>query len=133
MNLDPRFPAVPVALEEDGEFVLIRSDGEIRSHVNAIYSERDTARIREGYCCVNCGESQVDMALSCPFPIECWVCKFPMKERQAERFAKEFKGTVRVGPSTSIEDELAIAEEELARQRRAKIVSAPSIVVPRSW
>ena len=54
---------------------------------------------------VSCGESQVDHGA--PFPERCWVCGFEMRALQAERFAKEFRGTVRIGPSTTINSQVA--------------------------
>lgn len=131
-RLDPRCPAVPVATEEDPDHVVVTADGQIRRHYNQIFSDRDTERIRTGYCCINCGESQYGQD-ECPFPEKCWLCGFEMRERQLARFAQEFVGTIRVGPSTSIEDELAIAEEMVARERRKALISVPSIVIPRSF
>ena len=125
--MDPRFPALPVAIDEDPDHVIVQADGEIRRHYNLIYKPEDVDRIREGYCCINCGESQVGQK-ACPLPAACWVCGFPMKEEQAQRFASEFVGDVRVGPSTTIEEELAIADELVQRESH---VAKPSIIVPR--
>lgn len=119
MSKDPRRPALPVEMEDDTEYVRVTKDGEIRRHVNLIFDEEDVERIRTGYCCLVCGESQVDHGA--PFPEKCWLCGFEMKAKQLERFAQEFVGNIRVGPSTSLEDELAIAEEMVERQEYAKL------------
>lgn len=129
-QVDPRSPAVPFAVEEDTEHYLVRADGEIRRNFLAFYTEHDTGRIREGYCCLNCGTSQVDHGA--PFPEKCWVCGFRMQDKQREWFAKAWQGTIRVGPSTTIDEELAIAEEMEQRKEREQTASAPSIWVPRS-
>lgn len=117
-------------MEPDPEHVLVSEDGSIREHYNMIYSADDVERIRLGYCCIHCGESQVDHGA--PMPEACWVCGFQMRDKQAKRFAQEFVGELRVGPSTSIEEELAIAEEMLERQQLAKqgMKKTNSIVVP---
>jgi hypothetical protein len=130
---DPRYPAVPVEVDEDTENVLVRADGEVRRHVLLIYEEEDVERIRTGYCCLRCGESQVDHGA--PFPEACWLCSYRMKDKQLEDFAKEFKGNVRVGPSTSLDDELAIATEAVEREDFLKdphniLKRKPSIWVP---
>lgn len=122
---DPRKPALPVSIDEDPEHVLIQSDGEIRRHYTLVFSPEDCERIRLGYCCLNCGESQVDHGA--PFPEECWVCHFPMRAKQAERYASEFVGEMKVGPQTSIQDEMEIAREFVERENHKP---KPSIIVP---
>lgn len=120
-------------MEPDPDHVLVSSDGSLREHFNMIYSAEDVGRIRAGYCCLNCGESQVDH--DAPFPESCWVCGFQMRDKQLKRFAQEFVGDVRVGPSTSLEDELAIMEELHERQELARegLKRTGSIVVPRGF
>lgn len=124
---------MPIEFEPDPNHVLVQADGTLREHFNQIYSEHDIGRIKTGYCCVNCGESQVDHGA--PFPEKCWVCGYLMRERQLQRFAMEFVGTVRVGPSTSLEEELAMMEELHERQELAKsgLKRTGSILVPRGF
>lgn len=128
--MDPSRPALPLEIEPDPEHVLISEDGKIREHYNLIYSADDAERIRLGYCCINCGESQHDHGA--PNPKACWVCRFPMRDKQLERYGKEFKGEVRLGPSTSIEEELAIAEELVEKRELHQLgmKKTNSIVVP---
>lgn len=97
----------------------------LREHFNYIYSEEDAERIRTGYCCIHCGESQVGQPV-CPFPEDCWVCGFRMRDKQLERYEKEWVGHVRLGPGSSFEEELAALEELDQKAQRA-----PSIIVPR--
>lgn len=115
---DPHAPAVPVDVEEDPEWIRVNAFGERRRHWNLVFSEHDTERIRLGYCCLLCGESQVDHGG--PFPARCWVCGYPMADRQAEAFAREFKGTMRVGSGTSVDEELERAERILQVAERSK-------------
>jgi hypothetical protein len=133
MAKDPRLPAVPVEVDEDVNNVLVRADGQVRRHALLIFEEEDVGRIRAGYCCLRCGESQYDHGA--PFPEKCWICGYRMSDRQLQDFAKEFEGNVRVGPSTSIDDELAIAEEAVAREDWLKdpnnvLKRTPQIWVP---
>jgi hypothetical protein len=123
---DPRRPALPISIDEDPEHVLIQEDGTVRRHHEFTYSAEDLDRIRTGYCCIHCGESQVDHGA--PFPDHCWVCKFPMRERQQQRFAQEFVGEKKVGPSTTIEEEMAIARDHVEREMHKP---GSSIIVPR--
>jgi hypothetical protein len=117
-------------MEPDHEHVLVSADGSMRDHFNMVYSADDAERIRTGYCCINCGESQVDHGA--PFPASCWVCGYEMRDKQTERYGMEFRGNVRLGPSTTIDEELAIAEEMVERQKLAKLgmKKTSSIIVP---
>jgi hypothetical protein len=118
---------IPIGVEEDEGHALLLRNGELRSAYSVIHTPEDVGRIREGYCCVRCYEIQ-----DTPFPEECWVCKFPMRERQAEFFAKAFQGERRAGPSMSLDDELALLEETEAHMLREELGQRPiSIVVPR--
>ena len=83
-----------------------------------------------------------DQCIQCLEPFEeawperCPACKFAVRDKQAQRFGQEYVGNIRVGPSTSIEDELAIAEEMVEREERKKndvSVRKPSIIIPRTW
>ncbi len=95
-------------------------------------TEEQVGRIQAGYTCVKCLEDY-DTA----FPDECKVCKFPMREHQAAEFAKDYRGEVRYGPSTTIDEEYEIAEEMIQRDAYNKavklglILPKPSIIVPR--
>ena len=124
--MDPRRPVIPLHVDSDDDHVLVHRDGSIRDAANVVLEEFDVGRIRAGYVCANCLEVQDH-----PFPKECWVCKFPMADRQAEYVAKAYKGNTRMGPSSSLEDELALLEELEHRQKREARVSVPQIIVPR--
>lgn len=127
---DPRKPVIPIGVEHDEDHVVVHRNGTFRSAVNVVLSEEDVGRIRAGYVCANCLEAQER-----PFPKECWVCKFPMSEQQPEYVARAYQGTVRTGPSSSLEDELAALDELEERERMKEMgrIVTPQIVVPRSW
>jgi hypothetical protein len=125
---DPRRPVIPLSVENDEKHVLLMRNGEARAAANITLHPDDVGRMRAGYVCARCYEAQ-DKA----FPKACWVCGFPMADRQAEFIAKAYQGDKHIGPSSSIADELAAMEELEERQKRAQTVSAPQIIVPRSW
>jgi len=123
----------PVLVEPDGEHVLVSEDGTLRDHHNLIMTERMAGEIRDGYRCIQCLEGFEEA-----WPKQCPVCKFAVSDKQARRFGMEFIGNIRTCPSTSIEDELQIAEEMLARERYKQLendiaVRKPSIIIPRTW
>lgn len=122
-------PVIPVAVEHDEGYVEIRSDGTVRRAARIILEPDDVGRMRAGYVCARCWEPH-----SAPFPKECRLCGFHMSDKQSEFLAKAYKGHERVGPSTSLADELALLEEteELMRfEERGP--SVPTIVVPRAF
>ena len=90
-----------------------------------VYTEYDVGRIRAGYCCIECGEAQEE-----PFPKECSVCEYPMREQQAHRFGEEFEGYTTIGPSKSLEELRAEDDEIKARSLYAKAKPTSSIWVP---
>lgn len=118
----------PVELEPDPDHLIVGSDGSVREHVNQIMSPRMVGEVREGYRCIQCLEP-----FDVPWPRECPVCKYAVSDKQATRFGQEFVGNIRMGPSTTIEEELAIAEEMLERESHAAIVSKPNIIIPSMW
>ncbi|GIV03976.1 MAG: hypothetical protein KatS3mg015_2806 [Fimbriimonadales bacterium] len=126
--LDSRRPVIPIGVEEDEDYVVVHRNGTFRNAANIILREEDVGRIRAGYVCANCLEAQ-----DAPFPKECWVCKFPMADQQAEYLAKAYRGNVRTGPSSSLEDELAALDELEERERMKGRIVTPQIIVPRLW
>ena len=131
--IDPRKPAVPIAVEDDPEYVIVNRRGEVRRAILTIYSSEDTDRIRLGYCCLRCGESQNGHGDGKPFPKECWLCKYPMAEKQGHDFAYGFSGEIKTGPSTSVEEELAIAQEIEDRKVREESPYTGPIFIPQGF
>lgn len=121
-----RRPWDEVIVEPDPDHVVISSDGKVRSHNNLIMSDRMVGEVRSGYRCINCLEGFEEA-----WPKQCHVCKFEVSEKQARRFGMEFIGNVRVGPSVSLEEELAALAE--LEERENRFVEKPSIIVPRGF
>jgi hypothetical protein len=90
-------------------------DGRLMQRTVFGLSRDRVEQIRQGYICIKCLEEY-----SSPFPDECMVCRFPMRTRQTEEFAKDFRGDIRFGPSTSLEEEYEIAEEMIQREAYEK-------------
>jgi hypothetical protein len=125
---DPRAPVIPIGVEVDAENLVITSRGEMRHDYRVILSEEDVGRMKGGYVCAKCMEVQEK-----PFPKECYLCKFPMADKQAEFLAKAYQGTIRVGPSSSLEDEFAAMdewEEAQRRNSRDEILRPSQILLP---
>jgi hypothetical protein len=61
-----------------------------------------------------------------------------MAEAQAEEFAKDFRGNIRFGPSTTLDEERGIMNEMREREAHERALALgltipkPSIIVPRS-
>ena len=124
-------PVIAQAVDVDTDSFTVMPDGRrMERHVFGL-TEEQVERIKAGYTCVKCLED-FDSA----FPDACTVCGFPMREHQTEEFAKDFRGGIRFGPTTSIDEEYDIAEEILQRDahdratRLGLILPKPSIVVP---
>ncbi len=124
-------PIVPAYTDVDIDAYTQMPDGRKLQKTVFGLTEEQVGRIKAGYVCIKCLEDH-----DAPFPDNCAVCSFPMRERQTEEFRKDFRGNIRFGPSTTIEEEYAIAEEKLQRDaydRATKlglILPKPSIVVP---
>ena len=110
---DPRSPIRITGVETDTEHYVVNRNGEIRRDHLIYIDEYDMGRIRAGYACAKCYEVQSE-----PFPEQCSVCRFPMRDRQAEFVAKAYRGNVRIGPTTTPEDEEAFMAEWAEIQRR---------------
>lgn len=120
-----RRPAVPVAVDVDATRYHVDQFGVKYQAYEQVYTEYDVGRIRAGYCCINCGEAQEQ-----PWPEKCFICAFPMKRDQAQRFSEEFVGYTTVGPSKSMEELRAEDEEAKARAAHAKAKPTTSIWLP---
>ncbi len=121
--------ALPVAV--DAKTGSVRVDlytGERRADVELIYSEYTIGRFREGYACFSCQEP-----FEVPFPVECPLCKFRVRDKQAAMLARELRGYTTIGPSRSLE-ELRAEDDELKEKQRREVDGEPmsSIWVPGS-
>jgi hypothetical protein len=109
-----RRPAIPVMAAEDTSRVRVDTrTGTRYQELELCYTEYDIGRIREGYCCIECGEAQER-----PFPFSCSVCSFPMRTEQSKHFAEQFDGVTTMGPSRSLADLRAEDIEAKEKERR---------------
>src|SRR5262245_56780859 len=86
--------------------------------IPVLYLDQDGIdRIRLGYLCIACLEPH-----EVPFPTECAqpACRFPMERFQVEVFEHCYVGVIRIGPQTSLSDEMEIMREEALRRQRAR-------------
>ena len=119
-----------IGVEHDPEYLIVDSEGGVRSHFNVVLTPEKVGRIRAGYDCAKCLERHEEA-----WPAKCQACGFPISDRQAEFVAKEYRGTVRVGSSDSEDAQLAALEEarfneDVARRGKIQVVK-PQIIVPR--
>ena len=119
-----RPPIKIIGAELDEENLVVSSTGELRNDY-LVFVAPDSGvdengkpyegmgAIRAGYYCAKCYEPQDK-----PFPENCWLCNFPMSDKQAEFIAKGYRGHIRTGPSTTMEQEYAFMDEWAERQKR---------------
>ena len=119
-------PVKIIGAEIDDQALVVTSDGQLRHDTLVFIAPEDgidedgnayvgIGAVRSGRYCAKCLEPQ-DQDL----PEKCWVCQFPMRERQGEFLQKGYRGNIRVGPSSSLEDEYAVMDEFAERERRAQ-------------
>ena len=56
-----------------------------------------------------------------------------MQDRQAEMFARDFRGTVHIGSTVDVEDELEYAAQVVESERRNREGTAPSQIWLPGW
>jgi hypothetical protein len=106
---------IPQATDIDPEGVTIFPDGRVMQRTVFGLTVEQVERVRAGYTCIKCLEDY-DTA----FPTECMVCHFPMRDQQADEFAKDFRGDIAFGPTTTLDDEYGIAEEMIQKDAYEK-------------
>lgn len=120
-----RQPVIPIFVDESSTNIeVLHSSGLIEPRVvkdvELILKDADVRRILEGRVCIYCQEP-----FEVPFPDQCPLCAFPVKEKQLEAFGKLYNG--REQRRASMEDKLAAMEEA-----EAEYIPKPQIVVPRA-
>lgn len=119
-----------VAEDDPGHAIVI--DGRVFQGMKLSVGDKTYHQIKAGYQCIQCLEP-----LDTAFPEKCPLCAFPMKERQAEVFAKVYGGYVpglRTGPDwEAAADRLEDRAERRAFRRKLEKqgISVPTIIVPR--
>ena len=107
-----------IVVEEDPGVIEVFESGRMMQGLNVGMCDEDVEATRVGYRCINCFEN-FDTA----FPENCPVCNFPCRDRQAETFARVYKGFepgLRTGPDWEAEaDRIAEQQERRAFEQRA--------------
>ena len=95
-----RQPVVPLAVEPHDKEILVLPDGrKLRQSMIAL-KPADIERLRAGYVCLKCFEP-----FETAWPERCPVCGAPVRKEQAAYFARELGAELRLGPSTSLDEE----------------------------
>ena len=127
-------PVIPQAHDVDVDSYTVMTDGRLMQRTVWGLTEEQVGRIQAGYTCVKCLEDHDEA-----FPARCSVCKFPMRDHQTEEFAKDFRGEIRFGPSTTLDEERGIMNELREQEAYERAVALglkipkPSIIVPRGF
>jgi len=87
-------------------------DGRVQGEVEISFDAETVQRMRSGFMCVKCLEP-----FEQAWPERCHVCGAPIRTEQAEYFAREFGGEVHLGPTTSLEEEIAGLPERAAKEK----------------
>jgi len=101
-------PVIPLGVEEAGKMLAVQ--GIIYNVPCYILKESDVERVRLGYVCLMCLEPHREN-----HPKFCSICGFPMRAVQDEVFEHLYQGEVKVGPSTTLEEEWERAKESIER------------------
>ena len=101
---------IPDAVDIDPDAYVVMPDGRRTQRHAFGLTDEVVERIKQGYVCIKCLEAYANA-----FPDKCLVCGFPMRDQQAAEFAKDFRGGVQYGPSTTIDEEYEIAEEMIQK------------------
>ena len=94
------------------------------------YTPEGMRLLREGRQCLRCDEPHPDD----PFPVECDLCGYAMKDRQIMDIAMEFKGLKHLGPSRPISEYLEQLEERTEKRRFVdRKIEGGAGRIPREW
>lgn len=96
---------------------------------NKTYTPEGLRLLREGRQCLRCDEPHPE-----PFPAECDICGYAMRDRQIMDIAVEFDGTKHLGPSKGIGEYLE--EQQLRMEKRRfidKVIEGGQGRIPKEW
>lgn len=105
-----------IVMQEDIGVVEAYGDGRLMPGLNIAACDEDVDQVRTGYRCIRCWEP-----LENAWPENCPLCGFPIKEHQAEHFARAYKGydsTARTGADWEAE-----ADRILERAERRRLLT----------
>jgi hypothetical protein len=125
MDLDP---ALPVAVDNDPTRVRIDKFGVKHEEIERIFTEYDYGRLKDGYCCFECGEAQQLGGMPVAFPEKCSACSYPMRERQSRDMAEQFDGVAAELGGRPLE-ELRAEDDELKEKARRAREGRPSSMI----
>ncbi len=113
-----------ILVEEDPGVLEMYPDGRLMHGISVAMSAEDVETTRNGAKCINCFENFDSETPGGIWPEECFVCGFPVKEQQAEHFARVYAGydsTLRTGANWEAEaDRIADKQERRTALQRAK-------------
>ena len=93
-----------------------------------VFTEYDYGRMKNGYCCFECGEVQVKDGLPFAFPEKCSVCSYPMRERQSKDMSEQFEGVAKELGGRPLE-ELRAEDDELKEKARREREGRPTSMI----
>lgn len=128
-----RWRRPPIVAKVEHDPTQVTFDGHaLRAGVRMTLSPETMERLRQGYLCLGWGDVPCLEPQETPFPEECSLCSYPMKQRQVHDFAAQFKGEEWLGPRTTLEEEWEKSHEGSLRRwhRNEKSIAVPKIWTP---
>ena len=110
-----RRPARVLDIQQSPTQGLWLPDGRVQGEVEIAFDPETIERMRAGYMCVKCLEP-----FEHSWPERCPVCGSPVREKQAEHFAREYAGEQLLGPRRSLQEEIDSLPERAAKEREKK-------------
>lgn len=117
-----RQPVIPLAVTDEPTVVSVLN-GKERVEIRTRFKPADIERFRTGYCCLECWEPHEH-----PFPEQCSLCGYRMRDRQAADFARLFKGPERDPRAVRLEQEQDRVDDTHERNFH---VTTSGIVIPK--
>lgn len=116
-------PVIPLAVTDEPTRATVVNGREVLE-VSARFRPDDIERFRLGYVCMNCFEPH-----ETPFPENCSLCGYQMRDKQPAEFERCFKGVERDPRAQRIQEGLDRVDDT---HERSFYVVKNGIVVPRT-
>lgn len=120
-----REPVEIVSIESSTGTVRFGNDSRLQRDYEVIVTEGTYDRMKAGYMCAQCYEP-----FEQPFPEQCGVCNFRVRDLQPKQLNDTYLGETWVGSTQTLDDELAELAEKNERAKRAAQVGSSQIVLP---
>lgn len=117
-----RKPVRPLAVTDEPTKITV-VNGRETQEVSTRLRPEDVDRIRLGYVCIHCWEPHES-----PFPENCSLCQYPMRDEQQKEFERCFGGTQRDPRAVRIEEGLDRVDDTHERRFHK---TKTGIIVPR--